>query len=218
MMTNKILPKLWLYIALAITLSLILLCACSQDKEAVSGDGDTTTTQDQSNQINEYTITYSPGSFAEGAKKGVVKKLGESVILEADLYQRVGFTLVGWQEKEGDAQFYPVGYEFTEDRTLTLYPVWATKEYEVVLSPGANGQGNPVVCIKKHASSFTLPTHVFEREGYTQIGWAIVDGGEQVLALGAEYQDDRAITLYPVWQKNLYSVSFAPGKEIEGQI
>jgi len=218
MMTKNILPKLWLYVALVITLLSLSLVSCSQDVEDGEFDSTTTTTENKTDEKKEYTITFSPGSFAEGARYTVVKEPGQSVALNAVAYQRDGFVLSGWQEEEGAGEFYPIGYEFTEDRSITLYPVWKIRTYEVVLSPGTDGIGAPVMFQKTHATAMPLPNHTFLREGYSQVGWAVVDGGEQVFGLVGEYLDDRDITLFPVWQKNVYAVNFAPGKDVDGQI
>lgn len=214
MMTKITLPKLWLYITFSVVLSLFVLVSCTQE---VSDDENTQTTTaqtDQNDPKNEFLITYSPGSYAEGAKYTVVKEVSKPVILEAVDFKRDGFTIIGWQEDEGEEQYYPIGYEFTEDRSVTLYPVWKINTYDVILLPGANGLGTPIKASKVHATAFVLPNQVFTREGHTQIGWSIVDGGEQVFGLFGEYVDDQSITLYPVWQKNTYTVTVTAGSGV----
>ena len=49
---------------------------------------------------------------------------------------------------------------------------------------------------------------MFTRTGYTQVGWATVDGGEKVYAFGGGYTTNAALTLYPVWNTNKYTITF----------
>lgn len=215
MMTKSTLPKLWLYISLLMALSLIACVSCTQAADDAQSK-DTTAVDVHQNEISEYNITYTPGSYAEGAIHTVKKRASESVTLDFTDISRDGFTLVGWQENEGADTYYPIGYEFTENRALTLTPVWEINTYEVVLSPGENGIGSSVKASKIHATPFTLPSQVFTREGYTQTGWSIVDGGVQVLPLDGTYVDDKPITLYPVWKINTYTVKITAGESAQG--
>ena len=216
MMTKSTLPKLWLYIMIAAALSLLLCASCSKDEENNDLE-DAVTSSDRVPTTPEYTVTYTPGSYTEGARHTVVRKENEAVILDYFDIKRDGFTLVGWQEEEGSEEYYPIGHTFSENRTVTLYPVWNINTYDIILSPGANGLGTPIKSLKIHATPFTLPKQVFTREGYTQIGWSIVDGGEQVFGLDGVYENDSSITLYPVWKINSYKVTVAPGKDSSGE-
>ena len=217
MMTKLNLPKLWLYIAFAIVVPLLVLSACSSDLK----DAESTETTPQDNQGNnvsvEYTITYAPGSFAQGAREVVIKKPSETVVLKDVPFKRYGFTLSGWQEVEGSDAFYPIGYEFTEDRSITLYPVWKINTYDVIFEPGVEGAGTPIKASKIHATAFTLPGQVFTREGYTQTGWSLVAGGEKVFGLSGEYVEDLPVTLFAVWEKNSYTVEVLPDKDAKGE-
>lgn len=216
-MTTKFsLPKLWLYITFAVALSLLVCVSCTEAQND-GKDAQTTVSNVNQNDISEYNITYTPGSYAEGAIHTIKKKTSESVTLDYTGIKREGFTLIGWQESEGSDKYYPLGYEFGENRALTLTPVWTINTYEIVLSPGANGQGAEVKASKIHATPFTLPSHVFTREGYTQTGWSIVDGGVQVFTLDGTYVDDKPITLYPVWKINTYTVKVTAGASAQGE-
>ena len=78
--------------------------------------------------------------------------------------------------------------------------------YTVTYNPGTNGTGAASTAIKIEDLPLTLADKLFNRTGYTQTGWATVDGGEKVYDLGATYTADEAITLYPVWTANQYTV------------
>ena len=79
--------------------------------------------------------------------------------------------------------------------------------YTVTYAPGANGTGAEFTATKLEGRPLTLAGESFTRTGYTQTGWATLDGGEKVYDLGAIYENDEATTLYPVWTANQYTVT-----------
>ena len=91
-----------------------------------------------------------------------------------------------------------------------------TGAWDVTYQPGTNGSGNAVTDIKFYNDALTLRGALFTRTGYTQVGWATVDGGEKVYGLDDVYTKNEALTLYPVWSTNKYTITFdtAGGSEI----
>ena len=91
-----------------------------------------------------------------------------------------------------------------------------TNAWDVTYQPGENGSGNAVTDIKFYNDALTLRGALFTRTGHTQVGWATVDGGEKVYAFGGGYTTNAALTLYPVWNTNKYTITFdtAGGSEI----
>ena len=83
-----------------------------------------------------------------------------------------------------------------------------TGAWDVTYQPGENGDGNAVTDIKFYNDILTLRSKLFTRTGYTQTGWATVDGGEKVYGLDAVYTQNEALTLYPVWNTNQYTITF----------
>ena len=79
--------------------------------------------------------------------------------------------------------------------------------YTVTYLPGAYGTGSAVTDIKPYDSILTLRGTLFTRSGYTQTGWAAIDGGEKVYNFEDVYTADEALTLYPVWTPNRYTVT-----------
>ena len=80
--------------------------------------------------------------------------------------------------------------------------------WDVTYQPGENGEGDAVTDIKFYNDILTLRGKLFTRTGYTQTGWATVDGGEKVYAFGGIYTTNAALTLYPVWNTNQYTITF----------
>ena len=91
-----------------------------------------------------------------------------------------------------------------------------TGAWNVTYQPGENGDGNAVTDIKFYNDILTLRGALFTRTGYTQTGWATVDGGEKVYGFEDVYTQNAALTLYPVWNTNKYTITFdtAGGSEI----
>ena len=83
-----------------------------------------------------------------------------------------------------------------------------TGAWDVTYQPGTNGSGNAVTDIKFYNDALTLRGALFTRTGYTQTGWATVDGGEKVYGFEDVYTQNAALTLYPVWNTNKYTITF----------
>ena len=102
-----------------------------------------------------------------------------------------------------------------QDATEAAVPQLPGKKYvrianawDVTYQPGTDGDGNAVTDIKFYNDTLTLKGKLFTRTGHTQVGWATVDGGEKVYGLDAVYTQNEALTLYPVWNTNKYTITF----------
>ena len=91
-----------------------------------------------------------------------------------------------------------------------------TGAWDVTYQPGTDGSGNAVTDIKFYNDALTLRGALFTRTGHTQVGWATTDGGEKVYGFDDVYTKNEALTLYPVWNTNQYTITFdtAGGSEI----
>mgnify|MGYP004498771875 CR=1 FL=1 len=83
-----------------------------------------------------------------------------------------------------------------------------TNAWDVTYQPGENGDGNAVTDVKLYNDELTLRGALFTRTGHTQVGWATVDGGEKVYGFEDVYTKNEALTLYPVWNTNKYTITF----------
>ena len=94
-----------------------------------------------------------------------------------------------------DSAGYSIGYNAAKQLQLQ------TKTYPVTYAPGANGTGDSKTVNKEHDKALKLQGALFTRMGYTQVGWSKVDGGEKDYSLNAIYEQNEALTLYPVWEE-----------------
>ena len=83
-----------------------------------------------------------------------------------------------------------------------------TNAWDVTYQPGTDGTGDAVTDIKFYNDILSLRGKLFTRTGYTQTGWATIDGGEKIYGLDAVYTQNEALTLYPVWNTNKYTITF----------
>ena len=89
----------------------------------------------------------------------------------------------------------------------TSYTIPALASYKV--SYNANGgSGAPSAQTKYYGKTLTLSSTKPTRTGYTFKGWATSASGSVAYASGANYTANASTTLYAVWQKITYTVSY----------
>ena len=155
------------------------------------------------------------GSSAQDAAEAVIPQLSAEM---QELYQRYLADDNTLTNEEFAALYNALRERFNaifrqlSDKTY----VRITGAWDVTYQPGTNGSGNAVTDIKFYNDALTLRGTLFTRTGHTQVGWATVDGGEKVYGLDDVYTKNEALTLYPVWNTNKYTITFdtAGGSEI----
>ena len=130
-------------------------------------------------------------SFTAPATEGLPRPDGISE--DAQLY---------WSDENGNC--YKPGDTVPADVSMLSI----TGDYEVIYLPGTYGTGSAVTDMKPHNNILTLRGALFTRAGYTQVGWSTVDGGEKVYGFEDIYTKNEALTLYPVWNTNKYTITF----------
>lgn len=155
------------------------------------------------------------GSSAQDAAEAVIPQLSAEM---QELYQRYLADDNTLTNEEFAALYNALRERFNAIfRQLSDKPyVRITGAWDVTYQPGENGDGNAVTDIKFYNDALTLRGALFTRTGHTQVGWATVDGGEKVYSFGDVYTKNEALTLYPVWNTNKYTITFdtAGGSEI----
>lgn len=144
---------------------------------------------EQQNWIN--IIVKKGESFTAPSAEGLPRPDGISA--DAQLY---------WSDENGNC--YKPGDTVPADVSMLSI----TGDYEVIYLPGTYGTGSAVTDMKPHNNILTLRGALFTRAGYTQVGWATVDGGEKVYDFKDIYTKNEALTLYPVWNTNKYTITF----------
>ena len=158
------------------------------------------------NGIKAVTLDLSGNTLdGEDSIKIVVKSGKSFTAPAADGLPRSGSVPVGaslrWADESGNL------YEPGDTVPASVSKLSVADGYTVTYLPGAYGTGSAVTDIKPYDSILTLRGTLFTRSGYTQTGWAAIDGGEKVYNFEDVYTADEALTLYPVWTPNRYTVT-----------
>ena len=147
------------------------------------------------------------GSSAQDAAEAVIPQLSAEM---QELYQRylAGDNTLTNEEFAAlnnalREQFNAISQQLPGKAYVRITGAW-----DVTYQPGTNGSGNAVTDIKFYNDALTLRGALFTRTGYTQVGWATVDGGEKVYSFDDVYTKNEALTLYPVWNTNKYTITF----------
>lgn len=83
--------------------------------------------------------------------------------------------------------------------------------YTVTYKKGSYGTGTNTTATKTQGTALTLKGAIFTRTGYTQKGWSLnANGSSKKYELNGSYTTDAAVTLYPYWVANTYTVTFNP--------
>ena len=155
------------------------------------------------------------GSSAQDAAEAVIPQLSAEM---QEVYQRylAGDSTLTYEEISAlnnalREQFNAIFRQLSGKTYVRITGAW-----DVTYQPGEYGSGNAVTDIKFYNDNLSLRGKMLTRTGYTQTGWATVDGGEKVYGLDAVYTKNEALTLYPVWNTNKYTITFdtAGGSEI----
>ena len=82
--------------------------------------------------------------------------------------------------------------------------------YTITYNNGSYGYGGPLTQTHVAGATSTLKdsTAAITRTGYSISGWATSNGGAQAYALSGSYSTSGALSLYPVWTANTYTVTF----------
>ena len=176
-----------------------------------------------------FAITFQASSNADAGQtqtlviSGVNKN--DTIILptkEELTFTREGYDHVGWSTgstgatKHGD---FGAEYKVTKSSAFKMYPAWAAKVFKVTYTAGANGVGDDVVVDATYNKAIKISDAIFTREGYSQVGWALTEGGEQIYKLsqtGVKFEEDTV--LYPVWVKDVYNVEISTNSANFGSV
>ncbi|WP_298771376.1 InlB B-repeat-containing protein [uncultured Fibrobacter sp.] len=153
-----------------------------------------------------YTITYNLEGGTNNVGNPATYTIEDaSIVFEAPVKE--GYDFKGWFY---DDHFNEIAKQITSGSTgnKVLYAKWEEKTYTIAYMAGSGAVGSISPAQKGYGMSITLAEggH-YTRDGFTQDGWAIEDGGESVYALGGSYSNNADITLYPHWVEGNVEIS-----------
>lgn len=169
--------------------------------------------------IPTYALTLNKGTGISSVTGGGSYQSGTSVTIKAT--PSTGYNFTKWTNSSGTSISTSSSYTFTMPAAATTYTANATKKtYQVNYNKGTYGTGTNTSATKTYGTALTLPGAIFTRDGYTQAGWASdVAGTTFVYGLEGSYTANAAITLYPYWERNTYTLTINPndGKMYNGE-
>lgn len=87
---------------------------------------------------------------------------------------------------------------------------FAKQTYTVSYKKGSYGSGTETTDTKTYGTALTLKGAIFTRTGYTQTGWNTNSSGSggTHYDLSGSYTNNSAVTLYPEWTANTYTITY----------
>lgn len=156
---------------------------------------------------NELTVNYKKGSNGTGSDVSDVIVSGGS--LRGATYTRTGYTQTGWSTSDGGSKVYNLSATYSGTADLTLYPYWTAVTYTVTYAPGSYSSGSNYTDTKTYGVALTLRGAGYTRAHYSHDGWSVnSDGSTKDYNLSGSYTNNAAITLYPYWKADTYTVSY----------
>lgn len=157
-----------------------------------------------------YTIRYDANG-GTGAPASQTKTYGVPLTLSMVKPTRAGYEFLGWAtSRNATVSEYAPGERYTDEAGVTFYAVWRyiPKTYEIKYD--ANGGGNaPASQTKTEDVTLILTSTIPTRYGYAFRGWAATPAATKAdYQAGGSYTANESVTLYAVWEINIYTVSF----------
>ena len=161
--------------------------------------------------INSYTVSFN----TNGGTTLEAQTLEYNSTLEVTAPTKEGYEFAGWYTDEGLTS--PFSGKVPASN-VTLYAKWATHVLTVTFDKNSEkAEGEMVEQIMDNEEAKTsLSLSQFTRLGYTFKGWGVSPNGPVVYQDGANLgtiSETKEITLYAIWEANVYDLSFVNGYE-----
>ena len=151
--------------------------------------------------ITTYTVSYNVNG-GSGTISSQTKVYGKSLTLTTTKPTRAGYNFVKWNtSSNGSGVNYASGGTYTANANAILYAQWSPITYTV--SYNANGgTGAPANQTKTYNVTLKLSSTKPTRTDYNFVSWnEKADGTGTAHGAGTNYTDNKAITLYAIWEK-----------------
>ena len=148
----------------------------------------------------EYKITYEVDG-GKNSKDNPATYTIESASITLGEPAWEGYTFEGWfYDKKFTERATQISRGSTGDKTL--YAKWQIVTYEITYMAGRYGNGIIAAEQKEHGYEMNLSKKTYTRKGYIQKGWSTTDGGKLEYELGAKYDKNEPLALFPYWEED----------------
>ena len=132
---------------------------------------------------------------------------GAKVILTAKA--KDGYTWIGWMDVATDEYVSTdARYTFTMPTGPVAIEGYASNQTYTTYFDANGGYCTTYTIDVAYGELYYNKLPVAEREGHTFLGWAISSKDKNVLTRSVKFTDKTDITLYAVWEKNTYTITF----------
>lgn len=153
-----------------------------------------------------YTVSLTKGTGISAVTGDGIYTEGDSVSISAT--PSTGYKFVNWTGYATSTS-NPLTFTINQNRSYTANATKLT--YNISYKAGTYGSGTNSTDIKTYGTALTLKGAQFTRTGYTQTGWASDAAGTNLAyTLSGSYTANVAITLYPYWEPNIYTLTINP--------
>ncbi len=163
-----------------------------------------------SRNVSYYAVNYYANG-GSGAPEAQVKIEDVALTLSSISPYRSGYIFSGWATSSTSSviSYYP-GSTFSGNYSLDLYAVWQRSLASYTVNYDANGgSGAPSSQTKIEDTVLTLSSTKPTRSGYTFLGWSTSSSATSpTYYAGGTYTANASITLYAVWSRITYTVSY----------
>lgn len=165
---------------------------------------------------NVYTVAFHGNGADSGNMSAQRMTYDSPAALYANAFVREGYAFQGWScTPSGPVQYADrqsvLNLMAEQGATASLYAQWKPNRYLVAFhANGGTGEMKPQSMIYDREES--LSEHLFEREGYTFLGWNTDQEAKDVLYEDMEEvseltsKSDGIVNLYAVWSQNTYTI------------
>ncbi|MBQ6796859.1 MAG: leucine-rich repeat protein [Clostridia bacterium] len=150
-----------------------------------------------------YTVKYN-GNFGACDIEPQIKKGSSALVVSTEIPFREGYNFLGWNtKKDGSGTDYASGAEYTKNEDVTLYAQWEEITYDITYDANG-GSGAPAEQTKLYGRPVEISKDVPTKEGSVFAGWNTkADGSGTTYASGAEYKENKPLTLYAQWKTDI---------------
>ena len=157
---------------------------------------------------NTYTVSYNANG-GSGAPASQEKTYNVNLTLSSAKPTRSGYSFNSWNTKaDGTGTSYASGGTYSANSDVTLYAIWTNNSRTVTYNANG-GTGGPATQQFISGSSVTLSSVAPSRTGHQFLGWSQSQSAATAsYTAGGTYTFNDNVTLYAVWAKQTYTISF----------
>ena len=162
-------------------------------------------------QACENKLVFDGNSATSGSMVDMAIDTDETVSLENNKFEKLGYTFKGWAiTANGNVEYLDgASYTMGTNSSYTLYAVWEANKNTLVFDANGGSGSMSGMTIATDASA-NLTNNAFTRKGYTFVGWSTTKDGEAEYVDGASYTmgTNATYTIYAVWEANKNTLVF----------